>query len=266
MAQTTSINVKVLRSTDDPERVVCRAARGDYYDGFVGDVSYEELMEAVEVKDHHYDIVRNVSPKIACSDETFEQDVIPYHEAATAAFIEKEASRGHWGIWEHPSITFAVEGVSRVTMAQITRHRHMSFDVQSMRYVNFDDAEVMIPPSLDKEDHFTRSQGEVNVEDREGLKNEFKKHVETSFDLYQKLVDSGVPEEDARYLLPLGTKVNLTFSGNARTMLHVLNLRQRADAQYEIRQLSDALFQHLSDWLPYTSNWWEKKGPVQISP
>lgn len=45
---------------------------------------------------------------------------------------------GHYGPFEHPPATFAIEGMSRACMAQLTRHRHVSFDVQSMRYVAFD--------------------------------------------------------------------------------------------------------------------------------
>lgn len=260
------MNVEVLQSTDNPERLICRAARGDYYDGFVGETSYEDLMESVNVKDRHYDIVREVFPETAYADRVFEDGVVPHEEAATAAFIDKQASRGHWGVWEHPSITFSVKGMSRVTMAQITRHRHMSFDVQSMRYVNFDDADVVTPPSLERDDHVTRLDGEIDVTGREGWKRRFATHVENCFDLYENMVDDGVPEEDARYILPLGTEVNVTFSGNARTMLHVLNLRQRADAQHEIRELSKKITAHLEDWVPYTANWWENNGPVKISP
>ncbi|OYD08564.1 hypothetical protein CHM34_06985 [Paludifilum halophilum] len=38
---------------------------------------------------------------------------------------------------EHLNYTFAIEGLSRSALAQLTRHRHMSFSVQSQRYVKF---------------------------------------------------------------------------------------------------------------------------------
>jgi len=50
---------------------------------------------------------------------------------------------GHYGPFEHPSATFAAEGMSRACMAQLTRHRHVSFDVQSMRYVAFDEVDLV---------------------------------------------------------------------------------------------------------------------------
>ena len=56
------------------------------------------------------------------------------------------------------------------------------------------------------------------------------------------------------------------MSGNARSFLHVLNLRQRGNAQWEIQDLSEDIVAELRDWIPYTAQWWDEKGPVQISP
>ena len=43
--------------------------------------------------------------------------------------------RGHESVAEHACFSFLVEGVSRVTLAQLTRHRIASFSVESQRYV-----------------------------------------------------------------------------------------------------------------------------------
>ena len=52
------------------------------------------------------------------------------------AFLEKLMSMGHESVLEHVSFTFLIEGVSRVLLAQLTRHRIASFSVQSQRYVS----------------------------------------------------------------------------------------------------------------------------------
>ena len=54
-------------------------------------------------------------------------------------FLSKLSSMGHQSPLEHASFTFAIEGVSRSLLAQITRHRIASFSVQSQRYVNMSD-------------------------------------------------------------------------------------------------------------------------------
>lgn len=257
------MEVTVLRKTETPERLVCRAARGDYYDGFVGDTPYSELMEPVDWDEENLDAVKEIRDNNHPADESYWHD-----EAATHAFVNKQLSRGHYGPWEHAHITFAVEGVSRVTMAQLTRHRHMSFDVQSQRYVDFSDADAILPESLENPEHFSREDGLVDLEEseRERCEDIYERYADETMEAYQEMVDAGVPKEDARFILPLGTPVNMTFSGNARTMMHVLNLRQKANAQWEIRDLAEEIADHLEGWMPYTGAWWRENGPVKISP
>ena len=48
-----------------------------------------------------------------------------------SAFLERIMQSGHMSVLEHASFTFAVEGVSRALLAQLTRHRIASFSVQS---------------------------------------------------------------------------------------------------------------------------------------
>lgn len=258
------MQVETIRSTKNPELLVCRAGRGDYYDGFVGDASYNELMSSVNYGEHNEKMVKEINKYNFPKDH----DRFMENQAATHAFIEKQLSRGHFGLWEHPQITLAVKGVSRATMAQITRHRHMSFDVQSQRYVDFSDKEALTPKSLLDEDHVSRETGLSDLSDHSREKYEYlyNKRVGEAFEAYENMVEEGVPKEDARFVLPVGTPVNITMSGNARTMMHVLNLRQKADAQWEIRQLSKKIVNELHDWIPYTANWWENNGPVKITP
>jgi Predicted alternative thymidylate synthase len=80
------------------------------------------------------------------------------------------------------------------------------------------------------------------------------------------MVEADIPKEDARFILPLGTTVNMTFSGNARTMMHLFNLRQKANSQWEIRELTNRLGNELEQWMPYTGQWWRDHGPMRISP
>ena len=52
-------------------------------------------------------------------------------EEKSKEFVEMLASLGHESPTEHASFTFAIEGVSRSLLAQITRHRIGSYSVQS---------------------------------------------------------------------------------------------------------------------------------------
>jgi thymidylate synthase (FAD) len=230
------MDVRLLEATDDPERVVCTAARCDYSSGFVGDQSFAEMMGTVE-------------------GETIEDK--------KRTLIGHLLDHGHFGPFEHPQATFAVEGVSRSCMAQLTRHRHVSFDVQSMRYVAFDEVDpaevregamVVTPPSVTDPDWVGRNQsgGAVDEETIERRERVFRESVTESVETYQELLETGMAPEDARFVLPIGTEVNMVFSMNARMLMHVADMRAAADSQWEIRQLTEGVLDHAAEWCPLT--------------
>jgi thymidylate synthase (FAD) len=236
------MKVKLLEATPDPEELLCRAARNDYMEGFVGDQSFEEVMSSVE-------------------GETMTEK--------KETLISHLMSHGHFGPFEHPQATFAVEGISRSCMAQITRHRHVSFDVQSMRYVSFDEVDpddvregefVVFPPSATDPDWVGRNQetGQVDDETAERREAVFSEAVADAVESYQELLDLGMPPEDARFVLPIGTEVNMVMSMNARMLMHVADMRAAADAQWEIRELTEEILDLAKDWCPVTFEYYEE--------
>jgi len=230
------MDVKLLAATQDPERVICTAARNDYMAEFVGETPFEELMADIE------------------------GDTL---EARQETLIGHLLDHGHFGPFEHAQATFAVEGISRSCMAQLTRHRHVSFDVQSMRYVAFDDVDpadvregelVVVPPSATDPDWVGRNQEQGPVDEETAAEREaiFRDAIESAVESYQDLLERGMPPEDARFVLPIGTKVNVVMSMNARMLMHVADMRAAADAQWEIRELTEAVLELAADWCPMT--------------
>ena len=67
---------------------------------------------------------------------------------SAAEFVEMLSELGHESPIEHASFTFAVEGVSRSLLAQITRHRIASFSVRSQRYVSEKKFSYVTPPQI----------------------------------------------------------------------------------------------------------------------
>jgi len=281
------MEVQVLRAMDNPERLVCQAARGDYFDGYVGETDYAKLMKDVDYdEDDVLDFTDGECSTVEEMDGSYVEQAA-LNEIRTKSFIEKQLSRGHYGPWEHPQIAFTVEGVSRVTMAQITRHRHMSFDVQSQRYVDFseNDDPFVVPPILlepaerkerypnvfeNTTDVISRHGGVIELDDneidKEYARESFLDACYDDIDYYERMVEHGMPKEDARFKLPLATKVNMTFSGNARTFMHLFNMRQKPNSQWEIRELSERLADKLVEWMPYTYNWYDGNKPHKIGP
>ena len=71
-------------------------------------------------------------------------------EEKSARFLNMLSDLGHASPVEHASFTFAIEGVSRALLAQITRHRLASYSVQSQRYVRLDDFQFVVPPEVEQ--------------------------------------------------------------------------------------------------------------------
>lgn len=273
------MEIEVLRKTESPDTLFCQAARGDYYEGFVGDTPFAELMDGVKISSHIKEALLD-DTNSATIEEVSEEDIL---EAKTQSFVEKQLSRGHYGPAEHAQITFAIKGVSRALMAQITRHRFLTFDVQSQRYANFSDKSIIVPPTLlsneqrheryphiydENGEHFNRDEGhfDMDEETRRHWRDAFIYQQEEQFSFYEDMVNAGIPKEDARFALPIGTPVNMTVSGNARTFLHLLDMRRKQNSQWEIRELSEKMLEELFDWAPYTFNWYKEHGPNKLSP
>ena len=141
---------------------------------------------------------------------------------------------GHDSVLEHASFTFEIRGVSRVLLAQLTRHRIASFTVLSQRYVNQEDQGCIIPASIAKSEHADL----------------YAATARTVHGIYREMIEAGIPKEDARYILPEGTTTDLIMSMNARELGHFFKLRCCNRAQWEIRELADAMLRILRSQYP----------------
>ena len=132
---------------------------------------------------------------------------------------------GHTSVLEHAVFTFRVEGLSRAALAQLTRHRLASFDVQSQRYVKLDKPELVMPETI-RESVFSKEAAEL---------------MDQCMALYQRMVEADIPCEDARYVTPQAVPTTLLMTMNARELLHFFSLRTCNRAQWEIRSLADEM-------------------------
>ena len=152
---------------------------------------------------------------------------------------------GHTSTLEHITFTFAIEEVSRALLAQLTRHRvGFSYSVQSQRYVKFS--------SDSKSGGFDYVVPEkVKVK---GLTEEYKTMMKVSQSMYDSLISLGIPQEDARSVLPQSATCNLVLTVNLRALLDFFNKRGRKNsgAQAEISQLVNELKDkvcHVEPWV-----------------
>ena len=140
--------------------------------------------------------------------------------------LQEALDSHHESVIEHCSFTFAVSGVSRALTHQLVRHRIASYSQQSQRYVNMNEFDYVMPKS---------------IEDNIDAYAKFYQAMDMIDYTYILLKDMGIPEEDARYILPNATCTNIIVTTNARELLHFFSLRCCERAQSEIRELANKM-------------------------
>ncbi|MDI6901192.1 MAG: FAD-dependent thymidylate synthase [Anaerosomatales bacterium] len=144
---------------------------------------------------------------------------------------------GHLSALEHASYTFAIDGVSRAMTHQLVRHRLASYNQQSQRYVTYaEQPAFIVPPAIAADD---------------AARERFDAATNAAFEAYRQLLDSGVPAEDARYLLPNAMETKIVVTMNIRELLHFFELRCCKRAQWEIRAVALRMLELAEPTAPY---------------
>jgi thymidylate synthase (FAD) len=159
----------------------------------------------------------------------------PKGEDANAKLVGNLISWGHMSAIEHACATFEIDGISRACTHQLVRHRLASYNQQSQRYVKEDGFEYVTPESVRKD---------------EKAKRVFEDAVEATRKAYKTLIDSGVPKEDARFILPNACATKIVVTMNFRELRHFIKLRGAKDAQWEIREVALRMLEILKEKAP----------------
>ena len=108
----TTLNVKIITHTINPELVIATAGKLCYSPSNIDDLMEKQTDEGIE------------------------------------KFVNMITSIGHGSVLEHASFTFAIEGVSRSLTHQLVRHRIASYSQQSQRYVKETQFDYIIPEDI----------------------------------------------------------------------------------------------------------------------
>ena len=135
----------------------------------------------------------------------------------------------HWSIAEHVTATLYFTGVSRAFLAELTRHRHLSFSVESQRFIDANDANIVLPPAVRELDLSEQTRFVWSV--HEGIEK---------YEATQEALDH-LPKkqrnEAARALLPNCVETRMVVTGNLRAWYEVIERRTQPDADAEMQQV-----------------------------
>ena len=141
-------------------------------------------------------------------------------------FVKHIIERGHTSVLEHVQLTFDIT-TDRGVLAEITRHRHASFSVESTRYCKYDKEMTFVDP-IDMFD----------VPDDEALQAIWKRGCEQTERDYRDMMQMKPAAQVARSVTNQSLKTNLTMSINLRSMRNLFTLRCASGAHPHFKELS----------------------------
>lgn len=166
-------------------------------------------------------------------------------ENSAAPFIKSLIERGHTSILEHESISVRLI-CDRGVMAELTRHRHNSFSIQSTRYVNYSKRGIsfVIPPWVKLDEGNGELDDSVidNLSASDFLWWRSMHDVEAT---YNELINMGWKPEQARSVLPNSLATNIVTTANLRQWRIVLQQRTARAAHPQMREIMVMLYDQL---------------------
>lgn len=184
-----------------------------------------------------------------------------------------KGERGHFGPWEHAHLTLALRA-DHNTLMQLRTHRLGSFDLQSMRYTGRR-VEAVAAGERPVEDVFyirpagtyRDRQGDPYTWDAADVEEAASLALSSAID-YANLRAKGVSEEHARGVLITSYFQNAVVTFSARGWMHLMDVRLKADAQWEMRVLMEMIEREFQHWMPEGHQWWasQRRGKARLAP
>ena len=148
-----------------------------------------------------------------------------YQKAATNKVIEHIVEAGHLSVLEHCYATFGVT-CSLAVLLQLTRHRHLSFTVQSSR-----------------------------GSELTGFYECGNEYVDNTNDIVMEAYhyaskQKSAPQEVLQYMLPKAVEYKMVITGNFRAWFEYLPKRLCKRASKEHRELAERILQALRAYCP----------------
>lgn len=161
------------------------------------------------------------------------------------------AKHKHMSVFEHMSVTFAVECPIFVAREWM-RHRTQSFNEISARYTSSFIGDVWMPDVFRAQATRNKQSSEGQIENQDEAKELLSNAYDAALCLYDKLIALGVAREIARAVMPVGHMTRFYATSNIRNWKHFCDLRCAPDAQQEIRELANKVSEELTKLYPNT--------------
>lgn len=142
---------------------------------------------------------------------------------------------GHHSVLEFAQFHFHIEGISRCCSFQLVRHRTASYAQRSQRFCSEDGFQIITPPTI-LTNHIAKAA--------------YDRFMHSAQAVYDELQRAGIPNEDARFVLPNACSTVIDMSIDLRNLIHFMNERLCTRAQWEIRQLAQEMRKRVVEVFP----------------
>jgi len=166
---------------------------------------------------------------------------------SASKFVEMLIKRRHEAMIEHVSVTIKFV-TNRGVSHEMVRHRLASYAQESTRYVNYSkDKNGSGINVLDIATGFNYDLGD----NKDALKYcIWLEAMESAEESYLALIKAGAKAEEARGVLPISTKTEITMTANLREWRHFIRMRAARTAHPEIRMGAIEVFDTFMTYLP----------------
>ena len=177
------------------------------------------------------------------------------HNEKYSGLMKYCIKHNHWSVFEQSSMTLEIE-TTRGLAAQILRHRSFTYQEFSQRYADTKLLDDNIPlPQLRKQDLKNRQNSTDDLDEFlvQDFQLEMTKLFDSSMKLYNRMLESGVAKECARFVLPLATPTRLYMTGSCRSWIHYINLRSAHGTQKEHMNIAEECRRIFTEQFPAVS-------------
>jgi len=149
-------------------------------------------------------------------------------------------------------VALLIRGVSRDLTHQIVRQRTATFVQESMRFAVKDNtvAEIPLPWSI------------ARAHDQD-MVDRWLAHVAATDEFYNYLIGNGIPAEDARKALLIGTTTQLHYRTNLRDLINHAGLRLCSQAQAEWKTVWREIVKAILNYGP-PQDYWQQRAIVKL--
>lgn len=158
--------------------------------------------------------------------------------------------------FEFVKFHFMIEGVTRAFTHQMVRQRTACYAQESLRFAVKEDMPVGLPPSLAGTEYYSDPGVMMGTETYQRLPEVQRQRIQWDAaveDLglaYRRMVNAGMPAEDARGLLPHNTLTRLHYSTDLRALLDHAGNRLCTQAQFEWRLVFARIAEAIRNYNP----------------